>query len=541
MTTKRPATGPHQLVEHPTDGPRLPKEAPRGSSALLLASIFVIAACGLTYELVAGALSSYLIGNSVWQFSLVIGLFLTAMGIGAFLSRYVDKNLIRIFIQVEIWVGIVGGALPLTLFVAFALLSTFTPLLVGLCLLVGTLVGLEIPLLVRILRRQFSLKEALGNVLSIDYLGALAASLLFPLVLVPKLGMVRTGFLFGLFNVAVALLGMRMFKAQLPSLNRLRLQAGTAIALLIVGLFTAGKTTRLLEDLLYDDTIIYAKTTPYQRLIVTRWRDDTRLFINGNIQFSSKDEFRYHEALVHPAMGITPTPPRRVLLLGGGDGLGVREVVKHRGVERIDLVDLDPEMTRIFREIEGLAELNQRALRDERVHVTNTDAQKFLERSRERWDVIIIDLPDPNNLSLGKLYSRSFYRLLAKHLTPTGVVVTQATSPFYATKAYWCIVNTMRATDPIKGGPKLYVLPYRASVPSFGEWGFSMASKRPLDPTRIKLRGIETRYLTEPLLPSLFVFPKDIAWRKTPINRLDNQVLVRLYEKGYAGYNYAKP
>lgn len=511
----------------------------RGSTILLLMSIFVIASCGLIYELLAGSLSSYLIGNSVWQFSLVIGLFLTAMGIGAFLSRYVSRNLVRTFLAVEIWVGLIGGSLPMLLFFAFAVIGSFTALLVGLCLIVGTLVGLEIPLLVRILRRQTTLKDALGNVLSVDYLGALAAALLFPLVLVPRLGMVRTGFLFGLFNVGVAVVGMYLFRRQLRGLTRLRIQAAVVGAILLAGLFTADKSTRLLENLLYDDAILYAKTTPYQRLIVTRWRRDIRLFINGNIQFSSIDEFRYHEALVHPAMGLPPTPPRRVLVLGGGDGLGIREIVKHKGVTRIDLVDLDPQMTRIFKTVPILAELNENALRDKRVHVHNADAQKYLEDSKERWDVIIIDLPDPNNTSLGKLYSRSFYRLVAKHLEPTGVFVTQATSPFYATEAFWCIANTIAASDFVEGGPKLYSLPYRASVPSFGEWGFVLGSLKPIAPERIRL-DVRTRYLSKQLIPGLFVFPKDIRGRKTPINRLDNQVLIRLYERGYKRYNYGK-
>ena len=531
------ATSAHHDPPERTD----PQPSPERTSApILLVSIFVIASCGLIYELLAAALSSYLIGNSIWQFSLVIGLFLTAMGIGAFLSRFIDKQLIRTFIEVEIWVGIIGGSLPMVLFFAFAVLGSFTPLLVAMSLIVGTLVGLEVPLLVRIMRQQFSLKAALGNVLSIDYLGGLAASLLFPLVLVPRLGMVRTGFLFGLFNVAVAIIGMQIFRRQLQSLFRMRVQAVIAIALLTTGLITAGKTTRLLEDLLYDDTIVFAKTTPYQRLIVTRWHRDTRLFINGNIQFSSIDEFRYHEALVHPALGMPPTPPRRILILGGGDGLALREVFKHPNVKHVDLVDLDPEMTRIFRDIPGLAALNKHSLSDPRLQIRNTDAQKFLETSKKRWDIILIDLPDPNNPSLGKLYSKSFYRLAAKHLMPTGVLVTQATSPFYATHAFWCIANTLAATDLTPGGPKLHVLPYRASVPSFGEWGFIMASKMPLDPKHIRLDGVKTRYLTPQLVPTLFVFPKDIAWRKTDVNRLDNQILVKLYEKDYAGSNYAK-
>jgi spermidine synthase len=515
------------------------REAPggRGASALLLASVFVIAVCGLIYELLAGTVSSYLLGSSVMQFSLVIGLFLTAMGLGSFLSRLLtdEDRLLPTFLLVEILVGLVGGCSALVLFVAFALVGSYVPLLVALCLLIGTLVGLEIPLLVRILRGVASLRAALGNVLALDYLGALVASLLFPLLLVPRLGLVRTSFLFGLLNVGVALLGIHYFRARIRSAGSLRLLALATATALAAGLITAGRTTSLLEDVLYDDEVIFAKTTPFQRLVITRWRGDVRLFIDGNIQFSSADEFRYHEALVHPAMGLV-AGPRRVLLLGAGDGLAAREVLKHRGVERVDLVDLDPEMTRIFSTVPLLVELNRGALRDRRVHVHNLDAQKYLERCRRRYDVIIVDLPDPNNESLGRLYTRSFYRLAAKTLSPGGVMVTQATSSFYAPQSFWCIANTLASVTLSSGGGRLHTLPYHANVPSFGQWGFVLAGVRPLRPGRIRL-DVPTRFLTPALLPALFVFPKDIAHRDTPVNRLDDLVLVRLYERGYKHYN----
>lgn len=511
------------------------KDLGRGPAVALLASIFVIAACGLAYELLAGTLSAYLLGNSVTHFSIVIGLFLTAMGVGSFASRYITRDLLRAFLITEIAVGIIGGLSSLLLFAAFSFLDSYMPVLFAVCVVVGILVGLEIPLLVRILRARVSLKAALGNVLSIDYLGALGASLLFPLVLVPNLGLVRAGIFFGVFNLLVAILGIALFRHQLRRPRRLAAAAAISLATLIVAFASAGRTTTFLEGLLYADDIIYAETTPYQRLVLTRWRDDIRLFINGNIQFSSVDEFRYHEALVHPAMGLVPEP-QTVLILGGGDGMAAREVLKHASVTHIDLVDLDPAVTELFRENDALAALNESSLRDPRVAVINTDASKFLEQSSDRYDVIIIDLPDPNSLALGKLYTKSFYRLVAKHLSPVGVMVTQATSPFYTTAAFWCIHNTLAATA-ITGGSTLQPLAYRTNVPSFGSWGFVIASFRELSPRMIRLE-VATRYLSNDLLPTLFVFPKDIAWRETPVNRLDNQILVRLYRGGYRRYNY---
>jgi spermidine synthase len=510
-------------------------ELGRGRSALLLVSVFVIASCGLAYELMAGTLSAYLLGNSAMQFSMVIGLFLTAMGIGSFLSRYVERNLIRTFLYAEVAVGVIGGLSPLLLFFCFAMGTNYTLVLIVVCLMVGTLVGLEIPLLVRILRDRYSLESALGNVLSVDYLGALVASLVFPLVLLPRLGLVRSGCMFGMLNVAVALLGAHVFRHELRRAAGVRLASAIALVGLALGFVTAGKTTSVLEDMLFDDPIIYAETTPYQRIVLTQWRGDVRMFINGNIQFSSVDEFRYHEALVHPAMGSVASP-RRVLILGGGDGMAAREVLRHPGIEHIDLVDLDPAVTRLFRTNPKLIELNHGSLNDSRVSIHNRDAFAYLAESADRYDVIIIDLPDPNNESLGKLYTTTFYRLVAKHLSPVGVMVTQATSPFYARHAFWCIHNTIAASRIASEGPALRPLPYRASVPSFGEWGFVMASLRPLKPEAIELRT-PTRYLSAELLPTLFVFPKDIGPRKTEINRLSTQPLVRLYRVDYLELN----
>ncbi len=358
------------------------RDLPSGSSGpALLLTVFVIAICGLVYELIFGTLSTYLLGNSVVQFSMVIGLFLTAMGIGSFLNRFITRELLRAFLIIELGVGFLGGISTLVLFIAFTALGTYLPILVGTSLVIGALVGLEIPLLVRILRTQTSLRVTLGNVLALDYLGALVASLLFPLFLVPHLGLVRTGFLFGLLNVAVGLGALRLFRAQIRDAKRLSALGLCAAAVLFAGLVTAGRSTTLLEDMLYDDEVIFAKSTPYQRLVLTRWRDDLRLFINGNIQFSSADEFRYHESLVHPAMSLVAAP-RRILLLGAGDGLAAREVLKHKTVRRIDLVDLDPEMTRIFSTHPMLKKINRGSLKDPRVKLA-PDTLGFMFRKKQ--------------------------------------------------------------------------------------------------------------------------------------------------------------
>ncbi|MBS1191067.1 MAG: Spermine synthase [Rhodocyclaceae bacterium] len=487
----------------------------------LLVSVFVIASCGLAYELVAGALSSYLLGDSVTQFSTVIGTYLFAMGVGSWLSKFITRNLVGRFVQIELMVGLLGGFSAAGLFVVFTWLAApFKLALYLVVFLVGLLVGLEIPLVMRILERELAFKDLVSQVLTFDYLGALAVSILFPLLLAPHLGMVRTGLLFGLMNVVVAFWALRLFRAQLPGRSWLLGQCWAVLALLAAGFAGAGQLTSLAEAHLYADDIVHAESTPYQRIVLTRWRDDLRLFLNNNLQFSSHDEYRYHEALVHPGLASLPWA-RRVLVLGGGDGLAVREILKYPGVESVTLVDLDPAMTRLFSTAPMLTELNGSALNSPRVKVINADALLWLEGSRESFDFVVVDFPDPANFALGKLYTSAFYRLLEKRLAPRGLMVVQSTSPLYARQSFWCVVATLESVG-------LKTAPYHALVPSFGEWGYILAGREAYVPPAGY--PVPTRFLTPQTTASLFHFPADMGPVAAEVNRLNNQVLVRYFE-----------
>lgn len=502
---------------------------------ILLVSVFVVAVCGLVYELLAGTLSSYLLGDSVTHFSLVIGFFLSAMGLGSFLSKYVSKDLLGAFVRIQIVVGLLGGFSAPALFAAFTFTESYTPILLFIVIMIGTLVGFEIPLLIRIFKSEDSLKVALSNVLAVDYIGALVASLLFPLLLVPYLGLIRTSVFFGVLNVGVAFLLVYYFRDLLPSFQRLRSASLFSIAFLATLFAFAGKLTHALEDRLYDDEIIFAKTTPYQRIVLTRWRSDVRLYINGALQFSALDEYRYHESLVHPAMSLAKHP-RRVLVLGGGDGLAIREILKYPSVEHIDLVDLDRQVINLFRTKPLLVALNNGSLRNAKVGITSRDAMSFLKETDEVYDVIIMDLPDPNTPSIGKLYTRSFFTLALKHLSAKGCLVTQATSPFYSKEAFWCIEDTL-ANSSAPGKTKVFVKPYHVNVPSFGEWGFVLASMQEESLGKVTIR-VPTKYLTNDVLQSLFSFPKDLEKIPTERNELNNQHLVRYYNQNWKQWNY---
>jgi spermidine synthase len=445
------------------------------------------------------------------------------MGIGSWCSRYVRSDELRLFVRVELLIALIGGFSAAGLFLLFPVIDHFRVALYALVLAIGFFVGLEIPLLMRILK-GFDFREVVSSVLTFDYVGALAASLLFPLILMPSLGMIRTGFMFGILNAAVALAllltvtrGRRLLFEKIASV--------VVLVVLVAGFAAAERLQRWAEVAAYQEPVVYAESSPYQRIVLTRNGDDLRLYLNGNLQFSSRDEYRYHEALVHPALARVAAP-RNVLILGGGDGLAAREVLRHAGVRRVTLVDLDPAMTRLFSQSPMLAALNRGALTDPRVRVINADGFRWAREATGRYDAIVVDLPDPVDFSIGKLYTDSFYRQVRRLLATGGVAVVQSTSPLVAPNAFWTVATTLEAAG-------LTIRPYHAYVPSFGEWGFILAANGPIaDAARVP----SGRFLTTEIAARLFDFPPDMARRPAPVNRLDNQALVRSFADEWGRY-----
>jgi spermidine synthase len=490
---------------------------------LLFISVLLVAACGLIYELVAGTLASYLVGDSVFQFSTIIGTYLFAMGIGSALSRYLNRGLVYRFVWIELLLGVIGGFSSALLMMAFAFTQGFELILYALVIVMGVLVGLEIPLLMRIVRDRYEFRDVIAHVLTFDYLGALGASLLFPILLVPRLGLVRSAMLFGLINAGVALWTTYLFSTQLSATRVLRAASVVVLCALGVGMAEARRITATAEDNIYADDIIFARDTHYQHLVLTRFKDDLRLFLNSHLQFSSRDEYRYHEALIHPGLAAVSTP-RRVLVLGGGDGLAVREILKYPQIESITLVDLDPEMTKLFSTHPMLTTLNDKSFLSPRVHIINADAFPWVDSNADSFDFIVIDFPDPTNYSLGKLYTTAFYRAAARHLSAQGLMVVQSTSPMFARDSFWCIVETLKQAG-------LQTYPYHAYVPSFGEWGFVLGSTHEYSPPTSLPGGL--RFINVEGLPALFEFPPDMAPLPMPPNQLNSQVLVRTYENDW--------
>lgn len=492
-------------------------------AGVLLISILVVALCGIVYELIIGTVSSYLLGNSVYQFSLTIGFFMFAMGVGSLISKYFDDQYVLNFIRIEIAIALIGGICSILLFMAFPFARVmYEFVMYSLILIIGALVGMEIPILTTLLAERASTKESIANVMSLDYVGALIGSVAFPLLLLPSLGLVQSSFAIGLINIFVATINVVIFKDHLPNFKGTLSLCFGILALLVTFIFYGTYITRFAEKNLYFDQVVYSTQTPYQKLVVTRSTTtrEQRLYIDGHIQFSSRDEYRYHENLVHPVLSVKG-PRKNVLILGGGDGLAAREVLKYSDIELIHLVDIDPEMLRIARELPVLQRLNENSMSAARLTTFSEDAFSFINKPGIKYDRVIIDMPDPHNEAINKLYSREFYTMIKRRMTPEGILITQSSSPFFTRQVFWCIENTLAAVFK-------HTLSYHTSLPSFGIWGFNMAKNNTVFPEEFNF-DIPTRAITKDTMLASMVFSKDMTRISTPVNSIMEPKLYQLY------------
>lgn len=481
----------------------------------------IISGCSMCYELIISAVSSYLAGDTVLQYSVTIGLYMCAMGLGSYLSKYIKSRLFDSFVCVEIGVGILGGICSLVLFLANLYLEQYRLVMYIWIILIGTLVGVEIPLLTRIVESDNeNLRVTMSSIFSFDYIGGLIGSIAFPLVLLPHLGYFATAFLTGSMNIFAAGLIVFRYQKRITRPRLFKTLVSLLFAAMLFGAVFSENISQFVENGLYRDNVILSMHTKYQHIVMTKHRDDLRLFIDGNVQFCSLDEYRYHEALVHMPMSRCENA-EEVLILGGGDGLAVRELLKYENVN-ITLVDLDEEMVDLCRENKNITEINENSLDSPRLTVVINDAYRYLEETDKIFDVILVDLPDPNNETLNKLYTNIFYRLCGNHLTENGILTVQSTSPYYAAKAFWCIGETLESEG-------FSVLPYHLQVPSFGDWGFNMASRNEL--SKDSEITVPTKYLTSENAEAMFIFGKDEVVTDVEVNSLSKPVLIEYYSE----------
>ncbi|MEM9092126.1 MAG: polyamine aminopropyltransferase [Cyanobacteria bacterium P01_F01_bin.53] len=527
-------TSPSQTLSSSNSSPSSSPSSPPVTTAtaltqrqrqLLLLTAAVSSGCGLAAELLLGTLTSYLVGAQALAYGVAVGGFLAAMGLGAYLSRFVavgehlsdhhqQKLLIKGFFIIEIVLAPLVALVPLGLFALFTLNG---PVWVGLTfstLVLGVLSGMEVPLLTRLIELdKHDLSDSLAGVLALDYVGALAGSLLFPAVLLPFVGLLPSAFIIGSLPAWMVFVLARAFPQMRPWQY---LGLGLAVALCVVTPAVLPFSSNL-ENKLYKAPVVWRSQSAYQRIVLTRFGEDVRLFLNGELQLSTVDEYRYHEALVHPAMASVEKP-KQVLLLGAGDGMALREVLKWPSVEQVTIIELDPDVINLAKNQPALLKFNQGAFDDPRVVVSYGDAFKQVPQLENQFDVIIADFPDPDEVAIAKLYSKGFYQQLRSHLTPEGILVTQSSSPFFAPKVISCIAKTLSETG-------LSAYPYAVNIPSFGPWGFVIASQKNLSFNHADL-PIPTQFLTPELLPTLFVMAKDVTDTAVEVNQLSDPVIV---------------
>lgn len=497
---------------------------------LLLFSIFIIAGCSLIYELLISSLSTYLLGSGVVHYSVTIGLFLFFMGAGAWLAQYRRVKLLEGFIQIEIALGLIGGLSAVILYAVYAWSQYYYPAMLIVIAMISILIGMEIPLLTRVIEQSRGIRQGLSDVLATDYVGALLASLLFPFVLLPYLGHLLTAFAIGAVNLLVALLVVWHFRKRLKQPIKLLSIAVMAVASLIAASQFTGTFTSILERSLYQDPVVYSLQSKYQKIVVTERGRDLRLFLNGSLQFSSIDEYRYHEPLVH----LPATHSReleRVLIIGGGDGLAAREVLRYPSIKQIVMVDLDPEVTNLGRDLDKLRKMNEQSLHDPRVTVFNDDAWRWMEQDGDLFNIIIIDLPDPDTADIARLYTTEFYRKVARRLSVGGVMITQASSPWLQRNAFWSISSTLNTV--FESTQAVY-----SNIPSFGPWGYIMASNTPFKQQR-KFPDT-TRYVKESNWQFTLQHPNDLPPLTLPANKLQTLVLMQFYAEGYQALQNGK-
>lgn len=495
---------------------------------VLLAAAALSSSVSLVLELMLITQASYLLGDHALATGVVVGTFLAAMGLGAWVSQFLATGpdpglaLLQWFLGVELALAPLCLLAPLGLFALFRLGGPVWLALVVFTVLVGALGGMEVPLLTRLLECGQQLRVALARVLALDYLGALVGALLFPLVLLPWLGLLPTAGLLALMPLVSCVVIAAVFPVG-RLWRRSIAVAVPVVALAGLGLVPLGDR---IEDGLYEDPVVSRIQSRHQRIVLTRRRDDLRLFLDGQLQFSSLDEYRYHEALVHPAMAWHGRPAR-VLLLGAGDGLALREVLRWPAVRQVDVLELDPAVAKLAREQPFLRRLNGASFEDARVRLVIGDAFERVRQLQGAYDVIIADFPDPATPALARLYSVTFYGRLLRRLAADGLLVTQASTPFFSPRVLASIQATLAEL-------RLTTRPYGVDVPSFGPWGFVMAHRGPARPAPAVL-PFQGRWIDQGQLQRLFPLSRDLALppgeRVLP-NRLHRPVLADYQRQG---------
>jgi len=504
------------------------------TSSILKAALFATGLAGIVAEYTLSTLATYFLGDSVFQWTMIVSIMLFSMGIGSRISKWIEDKLLEKFVWIEFSLSIIASNVTIIVYVFFALYDNTTFIIYLLSILVGLLIGMEIPLVIRLNERFQNLKVNISSALENDYFGSLAGGVFFAFIGLPYLGLTYTPLILGIVNFSVAMTLVMVIWNEIEKNVKTRLMVYSSVVLLLLtfsGLF-ANRIVEWGDRIRYVDPIVYSEQSRYQKLVLTYAEGDYWLFLNGHQQLSTFDEALYHEPLVHPVMQLHHDP-KNVLILGGGDGAAAREILKYDDVERITLVDLDPAVTNLAKNHPVMVNINQGALSHPKVKVINQDGFTFLEERTNLYDIIIADFPDPRTVDLGRLYSKEFYWLCRKALKNDGLLITQAGSPYYAREAFECIVKTI-------GSAGFQTLPIHNHVLTLGAWGWVIGSKedRSLkeELKRASVDQVETQWLTNEALTGLVSFGKTVfrssVEEEVKVNQIHSPVLYKYYLKG---------
>jgi spermidine synthase len=511
------------------------------SKWMLMLAMLATGMAGIVAEYILATLATYFLGDSVFQWTIILSLMLFSMGLGSRVSRWIKTNLEEWFIGIEFTLSVLTSLSSGFVYLLMPHVSNLAPSIYILAIVIGILIGMEIPLVTRINSINSELRTNISEVMEKDYFGALIGGLFFAFIGIRYLGITYTPFVVGAVNLAVAIMVFLKFKKFIDKKNirKLFVFASSVVVLIGVGLFFSKNLVLYANQNLYTGQVVYSKQTPYQQITLTKWKEHHWLYLNQGKQLSTFDEWMYHEPLVHPAMQLAANP-KHILVMGAGDGCAIREILKYPNVEKITLVDLDPAMTDVGKNHPILRKVNQDAFWSPKLEVVNTDAFTYLEQNNRFFDVIIADFPDPRSIDLSRLYSKEMYSLVYHRLSANGVFVTQAASPYYTTQAFRCIEKTLQAA-------KFNVLPLRNHIYTFGEWGWMLATKK-LPTLEMKNRIVKedwqevaTKFLTKEASTLITSFGQDLIQTDSAeikVNSIYNPVLYRYYGTGNWSYYF---
>ena len=499
-------------------------------SFVLKAALFATGFSGIVAEYILSTLASYFIGNAILQFTLIVSIMLFSMGLGSRLSKSFNSNIIFYFVITELVLSVLVSFSAIASYLIYGFTSVSWVIIYLLSIIIGLLIGLEIPFATRINNEFEELRLNISNILEKDYYGSLLGGLFFAFVGLPYLGLTYTPFVLGFINLVVSFWLFYVLRHQISTRLR-RLVVGLYIAvftIIMLGLVFAKPLVLFGEQAKYKDRIVFSEQTKYQKIVITKWKDWHSLYINGNQQLSTFDEYLYHEPMVHTTLGITKKK-EHILILGGGDGCIVRELLKYKDVGKITLVDLDKKMLDLGKSHPIFKTLNNNALNHVKVNTVVDDAFTFLEQSEALYDAILVDLPDPNNVDLNKLYTKEFYTLCYRNLDEHGTFITQSGSPYYATKAFYCIDKTLKSSG-------FYTLPMHNQILTLGEWSWIIGKKKevyPRDLNQIDVSALGLKWLNKSSLVGLTSFGKPLAdTTGVKVNTIFDPKLYLYYKQG---------